>query len=195
MREQGRAPLNEPDLTPTPRSRVEKFYDSNLVNFLAIALLMQLVLGPLTDAFGYWPAVGIGVVLILVVTVIISLPVIPLRKRRVARDAEQGTFECAHREPGSALKGRWAGGYAKAEPGRLLFQSGAAGSLSGRVEVYDGPILAGEPVKAPWSAFPRGRVATLETDKGTVEIAASPASIDLLVGRCLGGTTEENGGA
>jgi hypothetical protein len=54
------------------------------------------------------------------------------------------------------------------------------------VEIYAAPALVRERVKAPWSAFPRGKVATLATDKGTVELAATPASIDLLVGRCLG---------
>jgi hypothetical protein len=180
--------MNEPTLKPAPRGLIEKIFDWNIVTCLSIGLLMPLVLGPLTDAVGYWPAVGIGAIIIAVVSVILSLPVIPLKRRRVARDAEQGIFECAHRERGSALKGRWALGYAKAEPGRLLFQAktGLAGSPTGPVEIYAAPILVGEPVKAPGSAFPRGRIATLETDKGTVELAASPASIDLLVNRCLG---------
>ncbi|MDQ0850675.1 hypothetical protein QFZ65_002613 [Arthrobacter sp. B3I9] len=181
--------MNELTPQPTPRSLVEKIVDWNIVTYVSIVLLMPLVVGPLTDAVGYWPAVGIGIIAISVVSVILSLPVIPLRRRRVARDAEQGIFECAHRERGSALNGRWALGYAKAEPGRLLFQAktGLAGSLTGPVEIYTAPALVGEPAKGTWAAsFPRGRIATLETDKGTVEIAAFQASIDLLVNRSLG---------
>jgi hypothetical protein len=193
MGEEGQAPMNELTLKPTPRSLVEKVYDANVPLFLAVVLLMPLVLGPLTDALGYWPAVGIGAILIAVVSVILSLPVIPLRRRRVGRDAEQGIFECVHREQGTALKGRWARGYAKAEPGRLLFQAktGLAGSLTGSIEIYAAPALVGVPVKAPWSALPRGRIATLKTDRGTVDLAATPASIDLLVNRFLGGGTEQ----
>ncbi|BCW71867.1 hypothetical protein [Arthrobacter sp. NicSoilB8] len=154
----------------------------------ALMLVVPLILGPLKDAFGYWPAVGIGVALGLALTVILSLPVIPVKRRRVARDAEQGVFECSHREKGSALKSRWAQGYAKAEPGRLLFQfkTGLTGPLTGPIEIYSSPAPVGEPMKAPWFAFPRGMVLTLETDKGTVEIAASPASLDMLVNRCSG---------
>jgi hypothetical protein len=181
MGEEGQAPMNELTLKPTPRGLVEKIFDWNIVTYLSIGLLMPLVLGPLTDVVGYWPAVGFGAILFAVVSVILSLPIIPLRKRRVARDAEQGIFECAHREKGSALKGRWALGYAKAEPGRLLFQT-----KTGPVEIYAAPALVSEPVKAPWSVFPRGKVVTLETAKATVEIAASPTSIDLLVNHCLG---------
>jgi hypothetical protein len=178
--------MNELTLQPTPRSRVEKVYDANIVSYLSIMLVVPLIVGPLTDALGYWPAIGIGVALGLVVTVILTLPVIPVKRRRVARDAQQGIFECAHREKGSALKSRWAQGYAKAEPGRLLYQSktGLTGALAGPIEIYSAPVPVGEPVKAPWSAFPRGKVATFETDKGAVEIAASPASLDMLVKRC-----------
>lgn len=180
--------MNEATLQPTPRSRVEKIYDSNIDNFLSIMLVVPLVVGPLKDAFGYWPAFGIGVALGLALTVILRLPVIPVKRRRVARDAEQGIFECAHREKGSALKSRWSPGYAKAEPGRLIFQSktGLTGSPAGPIEIYSAPVPVGEQVKAPWSAFPRGRIATLETDKGNVEIAASVASLEMLVQRCLG---------
>ena len=73
--------------------------------------------------------------------VLIALPVISIKKRRAALDAKRGLFECAHREIGSALKQRWAIGYAKAEPGRLLFQAktGVTGRLVGSIEVYSQP--------------------------------------------------------
>jgi hypothetical protein len=176
----------EQNLEPTPRGWIEKAHDTNIFTMLTVAVLV-LVLYPLTDKVGFWLSLAITAVAVAVISVLVALPVIPLRRRRVARDADRGLFECAHREKGSSLKGRWALGYAKAEPGRLLFQAktGVTGSLAGPVEIYSAPRPAGEPVKAPWSAFPRGKVITLATDKGIVELAASPASLNLLAERSL----------
>ena len=70
---------------------------------------------------------------------------------------------------------------------RLLFQAktGVTGRLVGSIETYSQLQLVGEPSKAPFSAFPRGKVITLSTDRGMVELAASPASLHLLAERCL----------
>ena len=59
------------------------------------------------------------------------------------------------------------------------------GRLVGPIETYSQLQVMGESAKAPFSAFPRGKVITLSTDKGTVELAASPSSLDLLAERCL----------
>ena len=176
----------EPSLESTPRGWIEKAYDANVFTLLTVALLVP-VLYPLNDRVGYWLALVIMALAVAAVSVLVALPVIPIKRRRAALDAERGLFECAHREAGSALKQRWALGYAKAEPGRLLFQAktGVTGRLVGPIETYSQLQVMGESAKAPFSAFPRGKVMTLSTDKGTVELAASPASLDLLAERCL----------
>jgi hypothetical protein len=119
--------------------------------------------------------------------ILVSLPFVRRQKQRAALDAEQGLFECAHRESGSPLRRSWALGYAKAEPGRLLFQAktGMTGALAGPIEIYSELRPIDQPAKAPWSTFPRGKVITLSTHKGTVELAASPASLRLFAERCL----------
>ena len=151
-----------------------------------MALLVP-VLFPLNDRVGYWLSLVIPALAVAAVSVLIALPVIPIKKRRAALDAERGLFECAHREIGSALKQRWAIGHAKAEPGRILFQAKTrvTGRLVGSVEVYSQPRAMGEPAKAAWSVFPRGKVITLSTVKGSVELAATAASLDLLAERSL----------
>lgn len=176
----------EQNLEPTPRGWIEKAYDANVFTMLTVALLV-LVLYPLNDRVGYWLSLVIIALAVAAISVLVALPFIPIKKRRAARDAQLGLFECAHRELGSSLKGRWALGYAKAEPQRLMFQAktGVIGNLAGPVEIYSEPRPVGELVKAPWSAFPRGKVITLATDRGIVELAASPASLDLLAERCL----------
>jgi hypothetical protein len=181
--------MNESSLEPTPKGWIEKAYDTNIFTFLTVALLV-LLLYPLTDRMGFWLSLVIMASAVAALTVLVGLPVIPIRRRRVALDAELGLFECAHREVGSALKQRWVLGYAKAEPGRMLFQAktGVTGRLAGPIEIYSQLRAMGEPVKAPFSAFPRGKVITLTTDKGTVELAAAPSSLELLSGRCLNGS-------
>jgi hypothetical protein len=181
--------MNEPTLEPTPRSRIEKLYDSSILTFLPSTLVVATLLNPLTDKLGFWLGLGTTMAIIVALTIALAVPVIPYIKRRKAMDAEQGVFECSHREPGSALKGRWAPGYAKAEPGRLLFQSktGITGPPAGRVEVYSAPTPLGEPTKASWAVFPRGKILALNTDQGVVELAAAPTSLVLLKERCQGG--------
>lgn len=178
--------MSELNLNPTPRGWLEKAYDSNVLFMLPLGVLVA-AQGPLSEKVGYWPAVAISILFSAALSILISLPVVPLRRRRAALDAEKGLFECAHRERGSSLRGRWAVGYAKAEPGSLLFQAktGVSGSPAGRIEIYSGPRVIGKPEKAPWSVFPRGQVITLSTDRGTVELAASPSSLQLLAERCL----------
>jgi hypothetical protein len=117
----------------------------------------------------------------------------PLRKKRAAQDAERGLFECAHREPGSGLRSRWARGYARAEPNRLIFQLGASesGPLAGPLEVYPAPRAIGEPTKAPWTVFPGGQMMTIRSDNTTLQLATSRASLELLRARCLTGTAPD----
>jgi hypothetical protein len=146
------------------------------------------VMNPLMHELGFWLGLAVTIAISATLTIILTLPLIPAKKRRVAMDADQGIFECAHREKGSALKGRWAQGYAKAEPGKLLFQAktGLTGPLVGAIEVYSAPTPLGEPRKAPWAVLPKGRIVALKTDKGIVELAASRTGLVLLRERCLG---------
>jgi hypothetical protein len=180
--------MNEPTLEPTPRSRIEKIFDSNILTFLPSMLVLVTVMNPLVEKFGFWLGLVVAIAISTTLAIILSMPLVPVKKRRVAMDAELGIFECAHREQGSALKGRWAQGYANVETDRLLFQakSGMTGPAIGPVEVYSALTILGEPTKAPWAVFPKGRIVVLQTDKGVVELAASSASLALLRERCRG---------
>jgi hypothetical protein len=180
---------NEPTLEATPISRIEKLYDSSILTFLPTTLVIATLLDPLTEKLGFWLGSGAAIAISVAPTVIVTVPVIPYIKRRRAMDAEQGIFECSRREPGSALKGRWAPGYAKAEPSQLLVQAktGMTGRPAGRVEVYSAPTPLGGRTKAPWAVFPKGKILVLNTDKGVIELAATPTSLVLLKERCQGG--------
>jgi hypothetical protein len=181
--------MREPNLEPTPRGWLDKVYDSGALSIMSAMVILWFALDPLSDVVGYWPALAIAIPAGIALAMLISLPFIRRQKKRAALDAEHGLFECADSESGSPLKRRWAVGYAKAEPGRLLFQAktGVTGPLAGPIEIYSELRPIGQPVKAPWSAFPRGKVITLSTDKGAVELAVSPASLSLLAERCLSG--------
>ncbi|MBT2550852.1 hypothetical protein [Arthrobacter sp. ISL-65] len=180
--------MNQPTIEPTSRSRLEKVFDSNILTFASSLLVISTVMNPLIQELGFWLGLAVTIAIIATLTIVLSLPLIPAKKRRVAMDADKGIFECAHREKGSALKGRWAQGYAKAEPGRLLFQAktGMTGPATGPIEVYSALTSLAEPTKAPWAVFPRGKIITLNTDKGVIELATTPGSLVLLRERCLG---------
>ncbi len=184
--------MREPDLEPTPRSRLERAYDA--FGSWPLVVLAGVLFVPLQSVLGWWPTlvvvVATGIVLITVIELIV---IAPLRKKRAVRDTERGLFECAHREPGSGLRGRWARGYAKAEPNRLIFQLGASenGPLAGPLEIYSFPTVIGEPAKAPWTVFPGGRVMTIRSDNTTLQLAASQASLKLLNERCLSNPTPD----
>lgn len=60
------------------------------------------------------------------------------------------------------------------------------GTLSGSPEVYSHIRKVSDPVKAPWCAWARGEVLTMDTDKGEVEVAATRESLNLVAERCLG---------
>jgi hypothetical protein len=178
--------MREPDLEPTPRSRLERGYDA--FGSLPLVFLPGILFVPLQTVLGWWPTlvivITVGIVLITAIQLIV---IAPLRKKRAAQDAERGLFECAHREPGSGLRSRWARGYARAEPNRLIFQLGAteSGPLGGPMEIYSAPTAVREPVKAPWTVFPGGLAMTIRSDNTTLQLAASRASLELLKERCL----------
>jgi hypothetical protein len=151
--------MRERDLEPTRRSRLERAYDA--FGSLPLAFLAGILFVHLQAVLGWWPTLVIVITAVCVLITAIQLIVIaPLRKKRATQDAERGLFECAHREPGSGLRSRWARGYARAEPNRLIFQLGASenGPLAGPLEIYSAPTAIGEPVKAPWTVFPGGIV-------------------------------------
>lgn len=180
--------MRQQDLSPAPRARLEKLQDAGVDSLLLTAILLSAFL-PLQESIGFWPALAVLVPAGLLAIVLVNLLLRPLKTKRIALDAEQGLFECAHREQGSALKRKWALGYAKAEPGKVLFQAktGVTGSLAGPVEIYSEPRLVSEAVKAPWTVFPKGSVVVLSTNKGSIELAASPSSLNLLTERALNG--------
>jgi hypothetical protein len=114
--------MQQQDLNPAPRGWLEKASDFSVGMVLFIPVFLG-VFFPLKDAIGDWPAAAIAVLAGLALQTVLALLIAPATRKRVALDAEQGIFECAHRERGSSLKRRWAMGYAKAEPGRLLFRA------------------------------------------------------------------------
>lgn len=185
--------MREPDLEPTQRSRLERAYDA--VGSLPLVVLAGILVAPLQAVLGWWPTLVIVITAGVVLMTAIQLIVIaPLRKKRAAQDAERGLFECAHREPGSGLRSRWARGYARAEPNRLIFQLGASenGPLAGPMEIYAAPAAIGEPVKAPWTVFPGGLMVTISSGNTTLQLAASRASLALLNERCLTNPTQDS---
>lgn len=178
--------MREPDLEPTPRSRLERANDA--FGSLPLVVFAGILFVPLRAVLGWWPSLVIVITAgIALITAIQLFVIAPLRKARTAQDAERGLFECAHREPGSRLRSRWARGYARAEPNRLVFQLGAAesGPLGGPMEIYSAPTAIGEPVKAPWTVYPGGLVVTLTSDNTTLQLAASRESLAVLNRRCL----------
>jgi hypothetical protein len=178
--------MQQQDLSPAPRGRLEKLQDANVYSTLLTVILLSAFL-PLQESIGFWPALAALVPAVLAAGLLVNLLLRPLKRKRIALDAEQGLFECAHREQGSALRRKWALGYAKAEPGKVLFQAktGVTGSVAGPVEIYSEPRLVSEAVKAPWTVFPKGSVVVLSTNKGSIELAASPSSLNLLTERAL----------
>ncbi|MFJ5696592.1 hypothetical protein [Arthrobacter sp. NPDC093139] len=177
--------MEDQGINPVPRSWPEKAQDLNL-DVLVLIPVLTAVFQTLQDPMGFWPAVAIVALIFVVMVLLLGLLIAPIRRKRMALDAEHGVFECTHRERGSPLRRKWATGYAKAEPGRLLFQAktGITGSLAGPLVTYTELDVVSQPTKAPWGIFPRGRVIELSTDKGTVELAASASSMDLLIKRC-----------
>ncbi|MDJ0355954.1 hypothetical protein [Paenarthrobacter sp. PH39-S1] len=170
------------DLTPAPRGWLEKAFDAN-IGFILPAFIFLAAFSPLREALGYLSAFAIVVLSGIASLLVLRQLVAPVRKRRSALDAEKGFFECALREKEStSYKGKWAMGYVKAEPGQLVFQAktGMTGPLFGPVDTYSGIQEIGHPIKAPWSVLPRGRLITLGTDQGTVELATTTSGLGLL---------------
>ncbi|WP_285240304.1 hypothetical protein [Pseudarthrobacter sp. MEB009] len=178
--------MREPDLDPTPKSRLEQVYDT--ISSLPLFVLAGIFYVPLQAALGLWPAWVIVITSGIVMTAAIQFFVVaPMRTKRKAQDTERGLFECAHREPGSGLRGRWARGYARAEPNRLIFQMGAGedGPLTGPLEIYPEPTPIGDLEKAPWTVFPGGLIVTITSENKTLQLAARRASLELLNTRCF----------
>ncbi|MBT2548158.1 hypothetical protein [Arthrobacter sp. ISL-65] len=75
--------MSESSLEPTRKGWVEKAYDANVFTMLTVALLV-LVVYPLNDRVGFWPSLVIMALAVAAVTVLVALPVIPIRRRRGA---------------------------------------------------------------------------------------------------------------
>lgn len=180
--------MRQQDLSPAPRGWAEKLQDANVPIYLLIVILVSLF-SPLEESIGFWPALATVFLAGFAALWLVEVLLRPMKRKRIALDAEQGLFECAHREAGSALKRKWALGYVKAEPGRVLFQAktGLTGSVAGPVEIYSEPRLVRDGVKAPWTVFPKGSVIVLSTNKGCIELAASASSLNLLTEQALNG--------
>ncbi|MHA7261694.1 hypothetical protein ACX80W_00680 [Arthrobacter sp. TMN-37] len=55
------------------------------------------VFSPLRQSTGFWPAVAIVIAATIAAFLLVEVLVRPARRRRMALDADQGLFECAHR--------------------------------------------------------------------------------------------------
>ncbi|WP_323959358.1 hypothetical protein GC088_12595 [Arthrobacter sp. JZ12] len=108
------------DLDPEPRGWLEKAQDFNIPTFVVIGFAVPVSLS-LREAIGFWPAVALVTLVSISVVLLLGRILRPQQLKRIAADAERGLFECAHRERGSTLRGRWVLGYVKAEPGKFLF--------------------------------------------------------------------------
>lgn len=180
--------MSEPNLNITPRGWLEKADDAN-VGVMLIVVLVVLMFDPLQERAGFWPSLVLLALSGIALIAITTMSVVPLKRRRAQLDAEKGIFECSLRESGSSsYKGRWTMGYAQALPGQIVFQARnvVLRSLIGLPEVYSNVRRVTDPVKAPWSVFARGEVATFDTDRGAAELAATRSSVNLLTERCLG---------
>ncbi len=90
--------MREASLEPEPLSWMEKVYDLGSMHILSAALVLLFAFHPLSAIMGQGPALAILIPATTALTALISLPVISAQRRRVARDAKQGLFQCALRE-------------------------------------------------------------------------------------------------
>lgn len=172
-------------LAPTPRSWLEKAYDANFGIVFSIFFFVTWF-NSIRETLGSWAAFAIVVMAGIFSLLILRLIVAPTKKRRTALDTEKGLIECALREKDvTSYKGKWTMGYVKAEMGQLEFQArtGITGPPNGPIDTYFEVRQVGEPNKAPWSVLPRGRMITLDTNRGTVELSATSSGLDLLTKR------------
>jgi hypothetical protein len=180
--------MAEQMLHPTPPSRWEKVYDLAVP---VVPLFIVLSTAPsLRRVMGFWPALIIPLLGVVVLMLILNRLVAPLKKARRAKDAEQGLFECwlldAKPAPGSS-KRRWAGGYAQVQDGTLTFQArigmtSGPNSLVGPLKTFSNLVPLDKPnpaAKAPWP-IRKSPAISLNTDKGPIDLAASEASLKLL---------------
>lgn len=176
--------MQEQNLSPAPKGRLEKLQAANVPNSILGVILVFAALR-LQEHIGFLLAVAATIPVVVAASLVFEALVAPSKKRRIAKGAERGLFECAQREQGSAFKRRWAFGYAEAQPGKILFQAktGVIGSVAGPVASYSEPRIVDDEVRAPWMVYPRGRVVAVSTDQGSIEIAASSSSIKLLIER------------
>jgi hypothetical protein len=180
--------MAEPNLDVTRRGWVEKADDLSIGTAL-IVFLVFLIFYPLQERVGFWSALVIVILIGLALTVVITMSVVPLKRRRAEQDAKKGIFHCVFRERDSpSYEGRWNQGYAQAMPRQIIFQEATAtlGTLSGSPRVYSGIRKVSDPTRAPWWVWSRGAVITMDTDNGEVELAATRENLNLLTERCVG---------
>ena len=180
--------MGAPNLDVTRRGWVEKADDLSIGTAL-IVFLVFLMFYPLQERVGFWSALVIVILIGLALTVVTTMSVVPLKRRRAEQDAKKGIFQCTLRERDSSYyKGRWNQGYAQAMPGQIIFQETTAmlGTLNGSPGVYSGIRKVSDPTRASWWVWARGAVISMDTDKGEVELAATRESLNLLTERCLG---------
>lgn len=172
-------------LAPTPRSWLEKAYDANLGMIFPIFFFVA-GFNSLRETLGFWASFAIVLLAGIVSQLILHHLVAPMRKRRKALDTERGLIECALREKdATSYKGKWTMGYVKAETAQLEFQArtGITGLPIGPLDTYSEVLEIGYPNKAPWSVLRRGRMITLDTTQGTVELATTSSGLDILTKR------------
>lgn len=182
-------------LRPAPRGRWEKILPRSLGLLVFLATSTSSLL---RENFGFWGsttmsfgAFGLGALLLVRMAA-------PERRKRLARDAEQGIIECAIRYPNShpdSIRHRWLPGFAQVTRGAVRFQPdlGGEGNPTGTIRPFCDVILRG-PVEPPAKRPPevkRGwRIVALETDEALLHLAAGETGLQLLEDR-LGSPMDE----
>lgn len=179
-------------LDPAPRPWVEKTYDVagfyiSLMIVIAATVPWQAVrTSPLYVAV-LFPAT-------LAVYLVMGLLVSPLKKRRIAQNAEKGIVQCSIRPgpkslppgyspPGPSDKRGWISGYAAVDDGSLVFQPMTAftGYAIGETLTLPNiqPLTGGlrTPTSAPWYLGRGHTVVYVKTGTGVFEVAGSTAGL------------------
>ena len=95
--------MRESNLNPAPREWLEKACDSNIVFFLP-AMILLVTFQSLLEGWEFRASLAALVLAVHalppILTLVLKPFVVPLKRRRVALDAERGIFECGHRGVG-----------------------------------------------------------------------------------------------
>ena len=175
-------------LEPAPRTWIEKTYGvAGFYISLMIAVAVTVPWQSLRSSPLYF---SLLFPVTLLVYLVMSLLVRPLKLQRIARNTERGILECSLRPapnslprgysvPGSADKRGWISGHGTMKEGSLIFQPMAAFTrysvgetlVLPNVEPLTGGLRT--PTTAPWYLGRKRTVVYVKTDSGIFEVSGS----------------------